>query len=167
MNKLNVFNNDYCPWRYPSNWIKNIRLFGRQFKWAYQRITKGFCDPDWWDMDTHLKMLIADMLEEMIKRSISYPGTDEFDTPEKWNDYLKTIVAKLRYSLKDLDNEYDNEYIAILEKEDIISFKNRTPEEKEITKKYLDKEIDNWKLQEKAQNEALEMLVHCFNQLWD
>lgn len=35
MNDLNVFKQLYCPWKYPSNWIKNITLFFRQFKWAY------------------------------------------------------------------------------------------------------------------------------------
>ena len=54
MNKLNVFNTQWCPWKYPNNWIRNARLFFRQFKWAYQRMTRGFCDFDTWDLDSYL-----------------------------------------------------------------------------------------------------------------
>lgn len=165
MNKLNVFKPDYCPWRYPSNWIKNIRLFGRQFKWAYQRITQGYCDFDWWDMDTYLTMLMADMIDELAKKSHGYPGNKEFPTPESWENYLNEIVAKLRYSLNDLPNEYEEAWIKTWENKEFLQ--EKTPEEKEITHKFLDKEISNWGLRDKALFEALDMIKHVYHNLWD
>lgn len=165
MNKLNVFKPDYCPWRYPSNWIKNIRLFGRQFKWAYQRITQGYCDFDWWDMDTYLTMLMADMIDELAKKSHGYPGNKEFPTPESWENYLNEIVAKLRYSLNDLPNEYEEAWIKTWENKEFLQ--EKTPEEKEITNKFLDKEISNWGLRDKALFEALDMIKHVYHNLWD
>ena len=74
MNELNVFNNSWSPWKYPSNWIRNARVFFRQFKWAYQRITRGYSDPDIWDFDTYLANLMSGDIEHLANITISYPG---------------------------------------------------------------------------------------------
>lgn len=169
MNKLNVFNQSYSPWRYPSNWIRNMRLFGRQFKWAYQRITRGFCDYDVWDLDSHLSELLIQTIKQLAKTSHGYPGTEEFPTYESWENYLVDIVHKLEYSLNDLPNEYETAWLKTWENENLdkIVKKDKTPEEEEITKKYLDKEAYNDKLKREAQNEALRMIYHVYNHLWD
>ena len=172
MSKLNVFSSDnFCSWRYPDNWIKNIRTFFRQFKWAYQRVTKGYCECDWYDLDTHLTMLMADAITDLANNGMSYPGTDEFDTPEKWETYLKRIAYKLRYSLEDLPNEYREEWDKGFDRENISSWINQinhpTPEEKELSDKFFNKEMENEKKKYQAQLEALDMIKHVWGQLWD
>ena len=168
MNRLNVFNQNWCPWRYPSNWIKNARLFFRQFKWAYQRITKGYCDADWWDLDSHLTRLMADSIQDLADKGMGYPGTDEFPTPESWQKYLYRICYLLRYSLEELPNKYEDVWTANLEKKDFLkTINNPTPEEKEISKKYFDIEMKNEEKKRAAQQEALQMIAHVMGNLWD
>ena len=92
MNRLNVFNQYYCQWKYPSNWKGNIRLFFRQFKWAWQRATRGYCDSDVWDLDTFYLDLFYATLIRFADTTNGYPGTDEFPTPESWDKYLRDMA---------------------------------------------------------------------------
>lgn len=167
-NRLSVFNTDWCPWKYLSNWPRNVRLFFRQFKWAYQRVTRGFCDFDTWDLDTYFSMFLADSIKHLADNTHSYPGTEEFPTYESWHDYLYKISDLLNYSLGELPNEYEEAWLKKWENKG-LDFINgpETPEEKEITKKFLDKENSNELLKREAQNEALKMICHVYNQLWD
>ena len=169
MNELNVFNNSWSPWKYPSNWIRNARMFFRQFKWAYQRITRGYCDVDWWDFDTYLTRLMADAIEHLADNTISYPGQGEWDTPEKWDKYLRTIVIKLRRSLNDeMPNEYEEAWLKTWENKELPEALNcKTSEEEEITKKYLDVENKNEEYKYQQLMEALDMIKHCISHLWD
>lgn len=168
-NKLNVFNTYWCPWKYLSNWPRNFRVFFRQFKWAYQRVTRGYCDYDIWDMDTYLSQLLADGIRHLADTTHGYPGTDEFPTYESWRDYLYKISDLLNYSLGELPNEYEEAWLAKWKEKglDFINHSDETPEEKEITEKYLDKEKENDNLKIEAQNEALKMIYHIFGNLWD
>ena len=169
MNNLNVFKTCWSPWKYPSNWIRNARVFFRQFKWAYQRVTRGFCDYDYWDLDTYLSELLAQSIKMLADKTHGYPGTEEFPTYESWQQYLYKIVDLLRYSLNDdMPNEFEEAWRKTWEDKDILDVINHpTPEDKEITHKYLDKEYENELLQKKAQDEALDMIKHVYNSLWD
>lgn len=170
MNKLNVFNTYWSPWKYPSNWFRNAKTFFRQIKWAYQRITRGFCDCDYWDLDTYLSELLAQSLKKLADDGNGYPGTEEFPTYESWQEYLYKIIDLLRFSLnEDMPNEYEEAWMKTWEDKDnfLESVNNPTPEEKEITDKYLKKENENELLKRKAQDEALDMIKHVYNNLWD
>ena len=168
MNPLNVFGHDYSPIRYPSNWGRNIRLFFRQFKWAYQRITRGFCDFDVWDFDYYLTSVMAQGIKHLADTTHSYPGNNEFPTYESWRDYLYEIATKLNFSLRDdLPNEYEEEWLKGWEKDGLDSINNRTPEEEEISRKYLEVEQKNDTLRNQALSEALDMIVHVYSALWD
>ena len=165
MNNLNVFNQTYCPWKYPSNWGQNMRLFFRQFKWAYQRVTRGYCEYDVWDLDTHLTEYLAQTIEHLAKTSHSYPGNEEFPTYEEWENYLMEIVNKLKYSLSELPNEYEEAWLKTWDYKNIN--KEKTPEEKEITNKFLDTEAANDNKKREARNDALKMIYHIYGHLWD
>ena len=168
---LNVFNrHNFYGWRYPKYWGKNIEIFFRQFKWAYQRITKGYCDCDWFDLNTYLAQLMADTIDELAEYGIGYPGMGEFDTPEKWKAYLKKIVLKLRYSLSELPNEYEEAWLATFHGDDLWRINEKhtlTPEEEEIRRKHSEKTIENEQKQFQAQLNALDMIKHVWGDLWD
>ena len=167
MNKLNVFNQDWCPWRYPSNWIRNARLFCRQFKWAYQRITRGFCDFDYWDFDVYLIRVMAGGLKKLADETHGFPGNEEFPTYTHWQQYLYKIVDLLELADNDeLPNEYEEAWMRSFEEHN-FDFNDRTPEHKEITDKYLAVENQNSEKREVALNEALDMIKHIFWHLWD
>ena len=168
MNPLNVFGHGYSSIRYISNWGRNIRLFFRQFKWAYQRITRGFCDFDVWDFDYYLTSVMAQGIKHLADTTHSYPGNNEFPTYESWKDYLYEITNKLNFSLRDdLPNEYEEEWLKGWEKNGLDSINNRTPEEEEISRKYLEIEQKNDVLRNQALSEALDMIVHVYSALWD
>lgn len=92
MHRLNVFKQNYCPWKYPSNWRPNFRLFFRQFKWAYQRATRGYCDYDVWDLDSYYLDLFFVTLNHLADTAYGYPGTKEFPTYEDWQRALKEMA---------------------------------------------------------------------------
>jgi len=85
---LNILNFGYIERFYPRAIGYNIKNFFRNIRWSAQRITKGYCAKDAWDIDYHLSALIAAMLEDLAKNSHTYPGNEEFPTPESWEKYL-------------------------------------------------------------------------------
>ena len=101
----NVFKQYYCPWRYPSNWIKNIRLFFRRYKWAYQRATRGYADCDIWDMDSWILNLFHDSLNHLADNHMGYPGDDRYPTDEEWTTQLKDL-AQLFYQANESNDYY-------------------------------------------------------------
>lgn len=170
MNELNVFNNMWLPWKYPNNWIRNARMFFRQFKWAYQRVTRGYSDPDWYDADVYISRLFTQILRKLADEGMGYPGTEEFPTPESWKDYLYKIIYYFNYSLQDnLPNEYEDAWLKTWEDKPIEEQFNgkHTPEEQEIINKFLDKELDNDKKKIEARKKAWAMLDPIFERLWD
>lgn len=92
MSELNVFKYDYSPWRYPSNWFRNIRQFFRNIHWGWQRATKGFCDRDTWWLGDYYKVLIHDSLLRLDETQFGYPGIEPWDTPEKWSLYIQEMA---------------------------------------------------------------------------
>lgn len=100
---------------HPWEWLRT--LFGN-IKCAWQRATKGYCDYDICDMENYFLILIPEMLEAMATDEIqAYPGNDEFDTFEKWQDWLMGLAGEFK-ELREMDsdeltdkrNEYADEY---------------------------------------------------------
>jgi len=105
MNPLNVFNNPYYKWKYPDCWLKNARMFFRSFKYAYQRITRGWASCDIWDLDNYYEYIIADTLNYLADNHWGYPGNDEFPDDESWTKYLKDMAQKF-YNGNEENNVY-------------------------------------------------------------
>lgn len=115
-------------------------------------------------------MYLAQTIESLAKNSISYPGTEEFPTPESWTDYLMEIVNRLKYTVSDVPNEYEEAWLSTWDNKtfsEILSSRGNTPEEKKIIDDFLNKEMENEFSKIKAQNEALVMIFHVYNHLWD
>ena len=169
MNKLNVFNNTYYRWRYPSCWWRNIKIFFNSFSAAYQRITRGFCWWDVWDFDTHLAELMAQGLTVLADEGWGYPGDEEFPTKESWEDYLHQIVKLLRFYLDDQYNEYEEDWAATWEDKSFEEGSNhkKSLEEQEITDKFLNRQAEIENEQYAAALKALSMITHVWGNLWD
>ena len=85
-----------------------------------------------------------------------------------WKQYLYRIVYLLNYSLQeDMYNPYTEAWEATWENKELEDINKRTPEEEEITKKYLEYEMANDKKKREANKQALAMLTHVFPHLWD
>ena len=98
---LNVLKRWYLPWRYPSNWLKNIRHFFKSWKWAYQRVVRGYADCDVWNLDLYYSSIITGTLRKLAGSTISYPPglikkiygpTDEEFAFQAWKDYMNEIA---------------------------------------------------------------------------
>lgn len=103
MNHNNVFNNIVLKGRYLKQLFRNI-------KWAYQRITKGYCDRDVWDIQGWFLNTIPYMLKDLKNTTHSYPIG--FNDPDEW----KKILNKIAFSFEALNvdrfphyNPYDIE----------------------------------------------------------
>ena len=94
MNPLNVFNNPYYRWRYPDCWLKNARMFFRSFKYAYQRITRGWANCDTWDLDSYYSKIFNGTLNYLADNHWGYPGNNQFPDDESWTKYLKVMAQK-------------------------------------------------------------------------
>ena len=97
---------------HPLRWIKsglaNIRF-------ARQRARKGYAAIDWWNMDSWFLEIIPNMLDELADRGYSYPGNEEFDTPEKWKSYLHNLANDFRMCTQDASDELNEYYQEFLD----------------------------------------------------
>ena len=110
MNGLNVFSN--CFYKYPSFWLKNIKMFFRCIKWSYQRITRGYCDKDVWNFFGYHSELIIQALTSLANNHCGSPlclkdGT-KIEGSEQWAAYLTEIVNHFNTAME-LDSYYNEE----------------------------------------------------------
>ena len=101
---MNVFKVDYLSWRYPLNWWKNIKLFFRRFKWAWQRATRGFADCDIWDLDSSILNYLSGTLKQLSEIAEGWPGNEQFPKYEDWTNFLKEMSEK--FAAANESNEY-------------------------------------------------------------
>lgn len=106
MNKYSVwympYNKRYLithPWQWVRCAYKNIRD-------AWRRSVYGWTYGDVWDWDTWFMRVVPDMLRHMADKGSAYPGSEPFDTPEKWHDWLQHMA----YLIETADEEWQDEH---------------------------------------------------------
>lgn len=104
MKHLNIFHQYYFSWRYLSSWFKNIGLFFRTFKWAWQRATRGFADYDVWDLDHYLGTLTAATLIHLSNHHWGVPYEFQ-ENPDEWTKWLQD-TADLIKEAKHTEDDY-------------------------------------------------------------
>lgn len=102
MNVLKDFS--YRPRHYITHPWKFFAQCGRNMRAAWQRITKGYCYRDAWNMDDWFLAVAPPMLRA-IADDISYPGNDEFPTWEDWHRYLYHLAAQFEVSQETWQHE--------------------------------------------------------------
>ena len=164
----NIFKQYYSPWRYPSNWIKNIRLFFRRYKWAYQRAKRGFADCDAWNMDGWILNLFHDSLSYLADNHYGYPGNDEYPTDEAWTAQLKEL-AQLFYQANESNEYYPTpaankwwEWV----KAHPVTFGDAR-EEGPYDKAMIEEANRNDKMRDADFHHAWNIMGSLFNNLWD
>ena len=167
MNKLNVFKNPYCFYRTPFRWLK---YFFRGFKLAYQRITKGYCDSDWYDLDFYYTGIISGTLRQLAANHYGYPHNME---PEEWTKILNTIADKIEASSLNYDDfnlpahkEWWEHY-SKKPKNDGEELKLWQDENDILSKKMAKEEQEHFIYQTKCKDEALDLLKKYWFDLWD
>ena len=161
MYKLNVFRSKYhyYSWKHPSQWFKNIKLFFRQFKYAWQRITRGFCDADIWNLKRYYENLFHATLTHFANNLHSAPNNfyDEELSVGPWQDYLREM-ARHFYNADMTNDVLENEY-----KE--AHWLN--PDNEELSKQYFSREHEIAEWCNEELKKGLDMLQEVFEDLWD
>ena len=98
---LNIFKScSYYRWNSFKNIKDNIKLFFRRFKWAYQRIIRGFCDMDTWDLDDYYTHLFVDSLKMYSKYMNGWPQSKEFPEFEDYKKYIDKMIYLFNQSIE-------------------------------------------------------------------
>lgn len=164
---MNIFKVSYLPWRYFPNWFKNIGLFFRRFKWAWQRATRGYSDWDLWDLDQFYVKLFKDSLWALSEITHGWPANNDFPEFEDWTNYLKDIsrlfdMSREEYIYENKLNPYYDEYMSTLKADDFLNSPHS-----EIRDKYFEEQerLDIKRIE--YRNEAFEKMLKYFDALWD
>lgn len=158
MNRLckNVWRDtEYFSWRQIH---RNVWLFARRFKWAWDRATKGYCEMDLIDLDTHLAGLLHDMLLDFDKKRIgllSSPSTGVLSDEE--SSVVLHRMAELFGQIADEEN-YPNPYYE--------EWRDSGRTDEKIKVLWREKMQENLERKEADKDEAFDLLKKYFFQLW-
>lgn len=142
----------------------------RGFKYAWQRVTKGYSYYDSMDMDYFLLHVIPGMLRD-VANAEAYP--ELFNTYENWSDYCSSL-ADVFESLQE-ENWYEgrNEWQEAFEQVNGIPHPNLTTsyaqteeEAKEICHLYLEREKELSEERQRLLEDTFNSLIKNFNYLW-
>ena len=161
MHPLNVFNNPKLPLRHPKNWIATIKMLRRSFIYAYQRITRGIADCDYWDFDHYLLKILPSGLDLLIQNQHGWPGTDQFPTPESWDAYLKEIRDKF-YRADETNEYYPTPYGDLW-----WAGVQAGEEDPDIAKAMCNEDLSNQEKRNADFKQAWQMMGEVFFNLWD
>ena len=174
---LNVFRWAWQPRYYlikPWKWIKE--LFSN-IRAAWMRAIKGYCYMDVWNWDDWFCSVVPPMLRAMADKGMAYPGSDPFDTPEKWHDWLYEmahLIETADETWQDEHNEYYEEYMKHIMDDwkpmipDENGIYHHTPKEpSEIHKKFMERSKELAKEGEDNVRRALTLIGEHFYSIWD
>lgn len=138
-------------WRHPSLWREPFIALRKKIQWSWQRIKRGYCDYDLYNLDSTLIQTIPDMLDSFISRTHGYPDNSRLQelgivSMETWQNYVREMANKFREANADDENEFD--YIS-------------------QTEQWAKREIELAEEHQKRLEEALDMMKPVFFALWD
>lgn len=100
-----------------------LKYIWRNLKYSRQRITRGFCDKDIWEMYYFLQKLIPNMLENLkenrvgspafLKEDEDFESINDKDCHKEWDDILNQMIYLWRESDEETctkKNPYEQQY---------------------------------------------------------
>ena len=161
--------------------ISSILQFFSDLKCCLDRIRKGYCKKDLWEIDTWFLNVMPEMLEEFNRCKNSYPRTFLEQYIQKHEKELS--VSKEKFIIPDANESpdlYEKFFISIarefpelykkIEEEAYEAWGSTLLEMADLMRKGW---CDGWKLKDgwedriQCQKKALEMFQTYFNDLWD
>lgn len=141
-------------WAHPFKFVKELWTGAKNL---WHRARYGYAYVDAWNMNSAWCEMGANMLLHLSKYGSAYPGTGEFDTPEKWHDHLEEMAQRLRECAQ-IDTFENNEYWELYKSD----FKNGEMELKWRQRQY---ELENTR--EQLIKETFEIFGKNFDMYWD
>lgn len=111
---LNVWRFPYSARYYlthPWKWFKQL---WRNCRDTYMRARYGYTYSDIWNWDHWFLSVSIPMLRYLADNHCAYPCHEEFNTPEKWEEWLHHVADLLESGDKewqDTKNEYHEDYM--------------------------------------------------------
>lgn len=190
----NVFDrSDYRGW----NIFRWLKLFVFDLKCCRERITKGYCQKDLWNIDYWFLVVMSDMLSEFNQTTCSTPGRLMEKFPgESGHKEWEAILSKMSFLLNEANEytckrinpyaeEHDKAFCEFEEKYGIageklltdeersdkhtrrIHFMSEIPEYAYIDEPYKTAEKESWNYRNQCKDEALSLFSEWFWSLWD
>lgn len=157
------------PWK----WFQQLRQNCRD---VYRRARYGWTYSDVWNWDTWFLRTAIPMLRYLADHSHSYPGDEEFDTPEKWQEWLCRVANLLESGdeyWQDAHNKYYKDYMDSFD----INWRHPVQEKdsnviisavsEELQRKYLERAKELAQEGEKNVAEAFTEIGKKFHAIWD
>ena len=168
MSRLNVFKYRMKSWSRPINWVPNILTFFKNFKYAYDRAVKGYCEFDLWELRSFYQELFHDTIDAFANSDL-YGAPMEFYNEldvsiEPWVSYLKEMAQHFYNSIEENEAQI-NEYDPRVERG--LFQRARTPEEEELRQKWLKREMEIMTWRDSEFHKAMDMFILHFYDLWD
>ena len=172
----NVFTYGYRKSYYCRHPIKFLKETWCNLRAAYWRATKGWAPRDCWEFSYWFLDIAPEMLNYLADNGVGYPGDEEFDTIEKWHDWLHAQANNLiacREEEIEKHNEYEEAFMRSfkdMRKEEYDENGNLTitfSDETDIDKKYFARCKELWAEAGKLRlNTFMELALH-FPAIWD
>lgn len=147
--------------RNPFILFRDVRLMVRNVK---MRIKRGWCPSDAWEWHYWFGTVAPEMFRYLAEHGMTYPGNDEFDTPEKWHDWLNSVADVIEYASNEEDDE--NEYRKLFSQA-MNSVGVSTLDKMEIKDKYIEREEEIAFNRQLSIEDAMSQIGKNYFQLWD
>lgn len=144
--------------------ISSIRQLFRDLKCCLDRIRKGYCVKDLWEIDTWFLRIMPEMLEEFDRRKNSYPNAFFDQCVQKHESELPVSKEKFLISgAKDFPELYTK-----ISAEACDAWGSTLREMADLMRKAEELKCPVvWKEHLPYQKKALELFQTHFNDLWD
>lgn len=160
---MNVFTFYSYAWRYYliHPWAFFKHCF-RNFKMAWQRATKGYCDYDVGDFNMFFLKIVPAIIQEQLDSD--YFGIPAGKSETEWREKLNEIIRLFTFAREGRENEYEFDYENEIRR---LSFNdNSMPRNKELIDKYFKKEQEIGKEKATALNKGMDLFKEAFWGLW-
>ena len=88
-NKTDFWHERRSPWKIPGLVLRNI-------KYSFQRITKGYCDKDLWNIDYWFMNLMPDMLQQFKDTKHGSPSCLEKEYADEHGNFSKNSTTMVQ-----------------------------------------------------------------------
>lgn len=78
--------------------LYKLQDFLNEVKYFYQRVTRGYDDPSWWNLNNHVVESALKPLKHLRKENNGHPMVH---TTKEWNKILDEIIWSFETFLKD------------------------------------------------------------------
>lgn len=146
---------------HPVQWVKE---FARNVKFCYLRIRDGWCPADTWSWDGWFTQVAPPMFRYLAEHGHAYPGTEPFETPDKWHDWLKCIAVQIESGDPDWQEAHNPYYEKFIKE---LLTKKSEDMDKELVKNYYDENSRLFSIGHSNVKWALREIGEHFYQIWD